>query len=452
MNNKLTLLAALLLFGSYYSTAQIIYSLDEGDSHGNGTQIMVGQREYKWDVDTLNWDDVDSFYLQYNGQDQLVLINCLTTNTSIGDPWKRFLLSQRMYDANGNLQLQVDTSSNPTMGDRYEFTYNSSNLEIQKLEKAWNTSLANWINYRRYTTTYTAFDKVNVYFTEGWNISNVWQNYKREIHTYNAQNLDSIITYENWDNVNSLWEGVGRYLYTYDANGNRTVYVYEQYDVALSIYKPVNKYEYTYDGSNRMTTYIQYDWNVNTNLWVAKWKYTYAYNAQGMLEGMVNEKWIVNNLQWDLWTNYIYTFDANNRPATDLYQNRVGNAWENSGRYTYTRNANGYLTRKFWESWNTNTISWRNWGAIDYWYANRVTPNTIQEQTEDILHVYPNPANSPVVFVNAESNLPYTIYDLTGRQVTQGKLQPGTNSIILDEAKGIYLLKAGNSTTKIVKQ
>lgn len=76
----------------------------------------------------------------------------------------------------------------------------------------------------------------------------------------------------------------------------------------------------------------------------------------------------------------------------------------------------------------------------------------IAETTSDKVVVYPNPTNRSVVFVNAESNLPYTVYDITGRTVAQGQLQQGTNSIILSEAKGMYLLKVGNNTTKIVKQ
>jgi hypothetical protein len=68
------------------------------------------------------------------------------------------------------------------------------------------------------------------------------------------------------------------------------------------------------------------------------------------------------------------------------------------------------------------------------------------------LRLYPNPINGNMFFVDAETQLPYQISDLAGRIVKVGRLEKGTNNIILEEAKGVYLIKAGNATAKFILQ
>lgn len=451
MKNKITLLTTLLLC-SLFTNAQTNYQFDKGDNYGDGTKNMIGQREYVWNTNTLQWDDVDSFDLHHNTLNQLTLRKQWEYDTTGGGAWKNKQITKLTYTAAGMVESQVDTAPNPTSGHRYEYTYNGNNREIQLLDRIWSQTTQNWGNYRKYSTSRTAFDSINVYLEEGWNpVSNIWVNGSRLIHTYNAQNLDSTMTYENWFNANNQWVTGGRYIYTYNAAGKWTMYLNQNYDTSFAVFKNNYKYEYTYDGANRILSNIQSNWNPNINIWQNAWRYTYTYNAQGLLETTQVEKWNIGTLQWDLWTFFTYTYDANNRLITELYQNRVNGAWENASRQSYTRDANGYRTRYVSETWNTNTLAWRNWNAIDYWYETKQT-NGIAEQVEDQLFVYPNPSNSPVLFVNADKNLPYTIYDLTGRLVQQGSLQPGTNTVTFNEAKGIYLLNAGNGTTRIIKQ
>ncbi len=417
---------------------------------------MIGQREYQWDNDSLKWDDVDSFNIQYNAQNLLTNYNYLVHDTSIAGPWKRFIVGTWTHDANEWLQVRVDTSPTPIYGypygTRQEFTYNANGLELLRNHKLWNQTNNNWGNYRKYSTSYTAFNKILVALEEGWAINNVWINSGRIVYTYNPQNLDSTRSIEFWNSANSQWVPDGLTTYAYDASGNQTFILQQTYDTTYSVYKNTKKFEYTYDANNRLTGYIESEWFSNMNIWRNKYKYTYTYNAQGMQETRLYERWNLNTLTWDLWGRNTYTYDANNRPVTDLGEEHYSNnAWTNNMLSTYTRNASGYRTSWLWEGWNSNTLAWKNIGRWDYWYENKSSVG-VNEIAGDKLFVYPNPAGSPVVFVNAESNLAYTVYDLTGRLVTQGKLQQGTNSIILNEPAGVYLLKAGNTATRIVRQ
>ncbi|MFN8285539.1 MAG: T9SS type A sorting domain-containing protein [Chitinophagales bacterium] len=450
MKNRITLLTLALLY-SAFAQAQTNYEFDPGDNYGNGTKNMIGQREYRWDNNVLQWTNIDSFDLHYNSQNQMVVRNELKYDTA-GSTWKNYQHTTVAYNANGLVDTQVDTASNPTTGHRYEYIYSATNRELQKLDKRWNSVSNIWDNYRRYSNTYTAIDSVNVYLEEGWNpVNNIWLNGTRYIHVYNPQNLDSNLLIEYWNTPGSLWIPFYKYSYTYDASGNQTYQLYQEYDTSFAVYKNKRKYENVFNAANRMTSQTQSIWNSNINIWQYEWRYTYTYDAQNVLQTQQLEKWNTNTLQWDLWTYYIYTYNGSNQPVTAIYQNRVNGAWENASKETFTRGADGYRTNYLVEFWNTNTLAWQNFTKIDYWYTNKAA-NAIDEQPLDRLFAYPNPVNSPVLFVNAEKNLTYAIYDITGRVIQQGTLQPGTNSLLFDVPQGMYLLNAGNATTRIIKQ
>lgn len=444
-----TLFGALLI--SIFTTAQVNYYFDPGDNYGDGTMNLIGERRYDWNTNTLTWVNKDSFNLKYNTINLVTVRNFFQYDTAAGGAWKNKEVSTMEYDINKQLTVQVDTSSNPAIGHRYEFTYNGNNREIQKLDKLWNSGTSSWKNYLRYSTTYNAFDSVNVYLTESWNMSNTWQNSLRYVHTYNSQKLDSLVAIEQWNLGSGVWGGYVQNFYTYDTNGNNTSYVRKVWVNHLSAFRNELRSDYGYDGSNKLISYAPADWDTATNGWKNTYRYSYSYNAQGLLENELTEKYNTNSGEWDFGSYVTHTYDVNNRPTVILSQKRENNLWENLSRITYTRNANGYRTRYLWEFWNTNTLAWVNSSAMDYWYATK-TSTGIEEQQQDALYVFPNPSANNVVFVNADKILAYEVYDLTGRTVTQGTLQLGTNSIIVNEAKGIYLLKAGNAVMRIVKE
>ncbi len=70
------------------------------------------------------------------------------------------------------------------------------------------------------------------------------------------------------------------------------------------------------------------------------------------------------------------------------------------------------------------------------------------------LHVYPNPATSRVhvELINApEENHPYALFDLTGRLLLSGTLQPGVNTLDVSGVKqGVYILHAARRTQRVI--
>ncbi|ESU24937.1 hypothetical protein FEDK69T_04940 [Flavobacterium enshiense DK69] len=105
---------------------------------------------------------------------------------------------------------------------------------------------------------------------------------------------------------------------------------------------------------------------------------------------------------------------------------------------------------------NNNDVS-GNHGDYDYWIVKLSSTLSTDESTfENLFSVYPNPMNNEL-HVNINGNtldLPYIIYDQSGRSIITGKLSDYKNVIKTGNlSKGVYILSIGNKTNiKIIKE
>lgn len=368
-------------------------------------------------------------------------------------PWKLKLTTKQDYDANKRLSVRIDSAfSSSIYGVKYTFTYDAKGNEILAHQYLFNLpSISNWTDEYRRTTTYTSFDSENTQFVESYNFTkSEWGNYNRTLHSYNSKNYDTATTYQEWDPQKNLWKKLSMYFYKFNANGQETESLYQEYDDVTQTFKNKDLTYYSYDASKRIATREELQFDIK-GIWVYKWKYYYSYNAQGLLDKVLRKIWNTYDGVWEDHSTVKYTYDGNNRLQEELDQLMQNSSWKNSNRRSYTRDANGYHTRILYETWNNNTLSFQNTGATNFWYETKKVSG-IHEKPDVKLNVYPNPSSNSLVFINADKNIAYEIYDLQGKVVQQGKLQPGTNSIILNGAKGNYILKAGNSSAVLVIQ
>lgn len=439
MNNKFTLLAVLLL-GIFLVNAQT----PNYNSYGDGSLRLLSQRYREWSTQTFEWLKNDSTAYNYNTQGRESEKRIFNAPANA---WQYWFIGTKTYTATGKALVFTDSSLTTIQGcRRYTYAYNANDQET--LLTAERVSLGNWVLYARNQTNYTAFDSVNVLLTQEYN-NNVWTNFYRYLHTYNAQNRDTSVTYEIW--TNNQWKGYSRQIHTLNSNGSLANSISQQYDTVTASYKNYSQRVFLYDANNRVTSNVLRYWDAANNFWVNSSTFSYSYDANGNLENVLAEEWDVANLEWDFFSLITYTYDAGSKLTNSLFQTRNGSLWENVSRRAYTYNAQGYMTFDLQERWNTSTLAWDNYDENAYWYeANPI--NSITETEKTKLFVFPNPSSSPVTFVNADKNIAYAVYDMQGRMIQQGDLQPGTNSIVLNEAKGNYILKAGNNSTVLVKQ
>lgn len=94
-----------------------------------------------------------------------------------------------------------------------------------------------------------------------------------------------------------------------------------------------------------------------------------------------------------------------------------------------------------------NADQWKDFRSVNAYTTNLSTTET----KNNLLKVYPNPAKDHVVISNISKGANISVYDLSGKILFQTK-SPG-NSLNINTSSyknGIYLVKVGENTTKII--
>ncbi len=94
-----------------------------------------------------------------------------------------------------------------------------------------------------------------------------------------------------------------------------------------------------------------------------------------------------------------------------------------------------------------NTTHWKDFRSVNAY----TTYLSTTETKNNLLKVYPNPAKDHVVISNISKGANISVYDLSGKMLFQTK-SPG-NSLNINTSSyknGIYLVKVGEKTTKII--
>ena len=91
------------------------------------------------------------------------------------------------------------------------------------------------------------------------------------------------------------------------------------------------------------------------------------------------------------------------------------------------------------------------WLFLRQWSHSAPATAGINTSTKIQLTIAPNPSNG-VYTITSNSATDFSIENVNGQTVQSGSLINGTTSIdLIDQASGIYFLKAGNSTRKLVR-
>jgi ELWxxDGT repeat protein len=91
--------------------------------------------------------------------------------------------------------------------------------------------------------------------------------------------------------------------------------------------------------------------------------------------------------------------------------------------------------------------------GAELWKLNDVAFNAIEESEAGAFSLYPNPIQDGIFTINTVERTSYSISDLTGKQLQTGDLTVGENHIQLQSVStGVYVIKVGNQTQKLVIQ
>ncbi|HOB24480.1 MAG TPA: GEVED domain-containing protein, partial [Kaistella sp.] len=67
------------------------------------------------------------------------------------------------------------------------------------------------------------------------------------------------------------------------------------------------------------------------------------------------------------------------------------------------------------------------------------------------LSIYPNPVKGSTLNITNADSSEFSIYDLSGKQISNGKISDNTVSVNA-LPKGVYLIKVGNVSKKFIKE
>jgi hypothetical protein len=101
-----------------------------------------------------------------------------------------------------------------------------------------------------------------------------------------------------------------------------------------------------------------------------------------------------------------------------------------------------------------NTGALPNAGIVHVWENQLPTPIYVTQQSNTSI-LFPNPVSSEVNLIvpNQLLGVPYTVHDVTGRQVISGTLLEVNESVSLASlSKGVYVFRCTRMTQRIVKQ
>jgi hypothetical protein len=209
---------------------------------------------------------------------------------------------------------------------------------------------------------------------------------------------DSLVT---WNYVNNAWEVGTIFAFDIDANGylqewrwrdkdnkllndikytrnslHNATLVESAFDFGGSIV--AGKIDIAYDANDRIITETSQANYMNT--WMNSQRFTYTHDANGNITKKVKESWETGTNSWDVKSQSEFTYDANNRVTGGKLSSYSSNTWIENNKYTFSYDANGNMISRLEET-NVNIVpTWQNYRKESYMYdANNMKIRTLIE-------------------------------------------------------------------------
>ncbi|MCF8381945.1 MAG: T9SS type A sorting domain-containing protein [Bacteroidales bacterium] len=312
-----------------------------------------------------------------------------------------------------------------TWGDQYLYENSAGRKDVEIIE-AYVKETDSWKPVTKIEHFYDNYDNDTLILTFRWK-NNMWVDSLKQKNFF-LGDKDYQQYYFTMNGEDSIWHNLGARFLEYSASGLNTQ-IYEQtWDEEMTTWVDMYKVIITYDDEDRMINYLYLEYNSATQQ---------LENSINNVINYVDGKTVYTYQNWDftlgLWHNYnqyVYSFVKDD--LVDTAQNNVWNDETQQWKWNY-RDVTRYDDR-----FNEIDMTRYNFVANDWliawkydFYWSPFIPNATYEIQANTLAVYPNPATTQVSFVvpdnqaNTGQQALLTIFDLSGRQMTQLPLQNG---------------------------
>ena len=215
-------------------------------------------------------------------------------------------------------------------------------------------------------------------------ITKIYDNYQKDINTYDANNNLVQFIYQIWNVTTSTWQNNYTEVYSYDANNNKLSILNQNWNTTSNTWDNYYRVTFTYNTSNKLTTQLNENWT--TGSWVNFYFQTNTYDINNNLSNNVTQQWNTTTNSWDNLNQSYYQYNASNLDTLNINQNWNGSSWKNSERYFKRYNSgSNTLFERIWQPWDTINNVFINKSKATYTY-------NIFNQITSILQVSWNPS------------------------------------------------------------
>lgn len=204
------------------------------------------------------------------------------------------------------------------------------------------------------------------------NDSSEWENYNRNLVTFNDKNQQTQLIYYSWNRYQEKWTNDRKYDYIHDDDDN--LLEYTSYDWEQDQWVGNIKFVDVFNSNGDETLQTNYTWNIASQIWLKTSKYEHYYNTQGLrylnigyttdletgnLKLLYKDSISFNNLDletaryfyywndsllnWDNFDRDIFTYDGDIRSSyNDYWQDNEWKHWYKSEGYRIDSIKHGY--------------------------------------------------------------------------------------------------------------
>lgn len=368
--------------------------------------------------------------------------------------WLETELNRREYDSQGNL--------------------------IYKISSQWNSNHDAW--ELQSDVTYSYDDKGNLideiernrYYDPIDNKSSII-NSGRILKYFNDQNQLSNDSYFYWDDLKQLWILDFGADYTYNDKGQVIEVLYTIGDEEGNEIQD-EKIHSTYNNQGEKTRDSIEIWMLDA--WILHSKKTYNFDRGNNYSKDLTERWV--NEEWTLSSLSTYEYNANNKLILTLNEIWQNDEWIPRSKSEQTYDDQDHILENRYFNWSTTKNSWfpvmdhnsytydesymksrEIWsydfnGNLKYhnlfsFICGEKFTTTEYVNFYDVYNVYPNPTNNDYIKIETPAFTDYGIYNLKGELIKHNPLNIGVNTISTAGIhSGVYILKVGNNSTKLI--
>lgn len=308
---------------------------------------LVNEVNKSWNYETEMYQPLVKIVRSWYENDSIQSLARYFWNPDLNDgSWDLFYNYHYEYNEDGLRNYLFSEYSQYGSPDWYNggkafYFYNSAGLTDSIVTQYWNTNLDEWYYSNRARYVYDDdFNLVEMYndyannpegdfalntrliYIPGYTANQVqeieeyysleeWHHYKRNLVTYNDQDLKVVDLYQQWDPTLEIWDTVvmQKELYDYYENGLMKNLTTQSYYISWA---NMNRLNWTYDEFGNMTSQLEEEWDFYNEMWQNNELCTYP--QPQTITALNDPAGESSNKLVTLWPN----------PATDYFRISIG--------------------------------------------------------------------------------------------------------------------------------